>query len=391
MLLRPVTTMTKKAVQMARTSWLVTLGALVMTRRETMDLLERLEERGEETMRRQRRPMYPPQTAPEPGWEPREVEIELRPEQLVEDLGLSTGGQMRTVERKVDQLNTRLEATIETAEQEAERRAEEERREAERKVAKRKAAAERREAERQAAERKAEAERRAAERKAEAERLPFRGYDEMRVPDILARLPELSEEELEQVRRYEQAHAAHQGVLAAVEEQLDKRQPLPAYRTLSAAQIMDQVATVDVDQVLKVREYEAAHANRVTVIRAADRRLADEIGMTDYVGLTVRQVVEGLPELSDENVAKVRRFEEQHENRLGVLRAIDRLLADRMPLPNYSGLTVDEIAAQVEGLDAERLQAVRAYEETHHNRVTVLRAVDKRLAALNHPEAQPEE
>ncbi len=210
------------------------------------------------------------------------------------------------------------------------------------------------------------------------------------MPDILERLPELSEEDLEQVRRYEQAHNAHKGVLDAVQEQLDKRQPLPEYRGLSAAQIMDQVASLDVDQVLKVRGYEAAHANRVTVIRAADRRLADEIGMADYVGRTVRDVVEGLPELSDENLAKVRRFEEQHENRQGVLRAVDRLLSDRMPLPNYGGMTVDEITAQFEGLDAERLQAVRAYEETHHNRVTVLRALDKRLEALNQPEAPAE-
>ena len=439
MLFRPVTTMTKKAAQMARTSWLVTLGAVALTRRETLDMLERLEERGEEMTRRQPTPVYPRETQPEAGWAPAEVEIELRPEQLVEDLNLGTKGQMRSVERKVDVLNTRLETAIETAEQEAQRRAEAERREAERKAraerreaerkeaerkaeaerraaerkaaaerreaerqeaerkaeaerraAERKAAAERREAERQEAERKAEAERRAAERKAEAERLPFRGYDELRVPDILERLPDLSEEELEQVRRYEQAHAAHKGVLDAVQEQLDKRQPLPEYRNLSAAQIMDQVAELDVDQVLKVREYEAAHANRVTVIRAADRRLADEIGMADYVGRNVRDVVEGLPELNDEALAKVRRFEEQHENRQGVLRAIDRLASDRMPLPNYGGMTVDEIAAQLEGLDAERLQAVRAYEETHSNRVTVMRAVDKRLETLNQPEAQPE-
>ena len=148
---------------------------------------------------------------------------------------------------------------------------------------------------------------------------------------------------------------------------------------------------MDIDQLLGVREYEVNHANRVSVLRATDRRLGELIGIPDYPDLNVRDVVERLPELSDEDLAKVRRFEENHENRQGVLRAIDRLEADRMPLPNYGGMTVDEVSAQVETLDAEKLQAVREYEASHNNRVTVMRAIDKRFETIEQEKAQAQE
>ena len=95
--------------------------------------------------------------------------------------------------------------------------------------------------------------------------------------------------------------------------------------------------------------------------------------------------------MSDEDLAKVRRFEANHENRQGVLRAIDRIEAERMPLPNYGGMTVDEIAAQVATLNADGAQAVGAYETGHHNRVTVVRAVEKRLEAIEQEKAQAQE
>lgn len=50
------------------------------------------------------------------------------------------------------------------------------------------------------------------------------------------------------------------------------------------------------------------------------------------------------------------------------------------PLPGYEDLNAKEAAAKVSYLDAAMLQAVRNYEVTHRNRVTVLRAIDAALA-----------
>ncbi len=404
MLTKPVVSVTKKTMSAARKSWRVTLGAANLTTRSTTELVNRFAARGEYVDLSNRaalkRLLRRGQAEVREVEEAIETRVETMAENLVDDLGVVTKDEVRSVERKVDRLNHRLDTAIEDAEAEAQRREaaakrEEKRRQAEAQREKERRAEERRQAqakreeERRQAEAQQEKERRAEERRqAEAERqreletAPFRGYDEMRVPELVERIPALNEEDLLRMRRYEEAHAAHKGVLEAIDEELAKRQPLPNYNETNATEIARQVAELDVDQALAIREYEANHGNRVSVLRATERRLGELIGVTDYVGLTVRDAVERLPELNDEDLLKVRRFEEAHENRQGILRAIDRLLADRMPLPGYGDLTVDEINAQLEGMNAEQLQQVREYETAHSNRVTILRAVEKRQADL---------
>ncbi len=441
------TGVTGLATRAIRTSYLATLGAVALTQRETRNLVDDLVERGEEVDRQNRAMLK--RLVRRGKKEMREVEreIEARTADVVATTGVMTRDQVELLEYRVERLSEEVDEMVSEAEREARRR-ERERREKERQEK------ERREAEARARQEKerAEAQRskhevkqaakdvkddvkrgakdvkdevkqtakdvkddvkqaakdvktdvqngakdaEAAERPAktgqrEEPAAPWRGYDQMRVPEILERLPQLSDEQLEEVRRYEAANANHKGVLDAIDEQLNKRQPFPEYRTLPATEVTRQIATLDIDQVLAVREYEATHANRVSVMRATERRLGELIGIPDYPDLTVRDVVERLPEMSDEDLKKVRRFEENHENRQGVLRAIDRLENDRMPLPNYGGMTVDEVSTQVETLDAEKLQAVREYEASHSNRVTVMRAIDKRFETIEAEKAQAQE
>jgi polyhydroxyalkanoate synthesis regulator phasin len=50
------------------------------------------------------------------------------------------------------------------------------------------------------------------------------------------------------------------------------------------------------------------------------------------------------------------------------------------PLPGYDKMNVDTVVSQLSKFDETGLKEVRAYEQAHGKRVTVLRAIDERLA-----------
>ncbi len=50
------------------------------------------------------------------------------------------------------------------------------------------------------------------------------------------------------------------------------------------------------------------------------------------------------------------------------------------PLPGYDKMNVDTVVSQLSKFDAAGLKELRAYEQAHGKRVTVLRAIDERLA-----------
>lgn len=54
---------------------------------------------------------------------------------------------------------------------------------------------------------------------------------------------------------------------------------------------------------------------------------------------------------------------------------------NKLPIENYDQLNADEIVKQIETLPVEGLQAIRAYEAQHKGRVTILKAIDAKLAA----------
>lgn len=59
------------------------------------------------------------------------------------------------------------------------------------------------------------------------------------------------------------------------------------------------------------------------------------------------------------------------------------------PFEGYDELTAKEIVARLEELAPEQLTYVKEYEVAHENRVTILREVDRRLEALTAPAEEP--
>lgn len=52
---------------------------------------------------------------------------------------------------------------------------------------------------------------------------------------------------------------------------------------------------------------------------------------------------------------------------------------ENLPIPNYAELNVREVNAALDGLSMDELALIKAYELTHENRVTVLREVERRM------------
>lgn len=106
---------------------------------------------------------------------------------------------------------------------------------------------------------------------------------------------------------------------------------------------------------------------------------AAEAPMPGYDEMTAKEVVSHLRGLTLTELAAIRTYELAHENRVTVLREIDRQI-EAMPIAGYDELTVEEIEPVLETLDSEQLQYVATYEKAHENRVTLLEAIDRTLA-----------
>ncbi len=50
-----------------------------------------------------------------------------------------------------------------------------------------------------------------------------------------------------------------------------------------------------------------------------------------------------------------------------------------LPISDYQHLTVDEVTGKLDGLGEDNLKDIKAYEEEHKNRKTLLEALDRRL------------
>lgn len=53
-----------------------------------------------------------------------------------------------------------------------------------------------------------------------------------------------------------------------------------------------------------------------------------------------------------------------------------------LPIADYKTLNAKEVVATLDGLDPDELLAVQKFEMSHHNRKTILREIDQRLAAM---------
>lgn len=131
-----------------------------------------------------------------------------------------------------------------------------------------------------------------------------------------------------------------------------------------------------------------------TKVRRQQREVTAE-PMPGYDKMNVDTVLSQLPRLEESQLLAVQAYEQGHQVRVTVLRAVERAMIERQqargvlsepamrtsvePLPGYAQLRAEEAIEKLNGLNETELLHVRTYEAEHQNRVTVLRAVDERL------------
>jgi hypothetical protein len=109
--------------------------------------------------------------------------------------------------------------------------------------------------------------------------LPFAGYDRLDDRQVIDRLSDHSQIELEAVESYERSHEDRKPVLDKL-RYLRGSEPLPGYDALSVEEIVTEFKDADLATIKKVRGYERKFANRSEVleevVRAHSRRQATE-------------------------------------------------------------------------------------------------------------------
>ncbi|NOK58085.1 MAG: hypothetical protein GFH27_549287n389 [Chloroflexi bacterium AL-W] len=115
------------------------------------------------------------------------------------------------------------------------------------------------------------------------------------------------------------------------------------------------------------------------------------VPLTDYDKLNAETVIEQLPQYDEPTLLAIRDYEKAHNNRVTVLRTLERLLVERHalsstevettvePFPRYDDLSIDNLINRVADLNEIELLHMQSYEQSHQNRVVVLEAIEARL------------
>jgi ferritin-like metal-binding protein YciE len=104
-----------------------------------------------------------------------------------------------------------------------------------------------------------------------------------------------------------------------------------------------------------------------------------DLAIAGYDKLTADEITGKLAELSQIDLVKIDAYERRHQDRSSILSRIDTLRGNE-PWAGYDELTAAEVQAVLSEGDDERAQQVRAYERGHKNRVGVLQAAERELA-----------
>jgi hypothetical protein len=99
----------------------------------------------------------------------------------------------------------------------------------------------------------------------------------------------------------------------------------------------------------------------------------EDLPIAEYQNLTVSQISERLPALTQAQLAIVHGFETAHANRSRVLTKIQSL-RENEPWPGYDTMTVTEIRNRLSDAGPAVARAARDYERRHQNRADLLGA-----------------
>lgn len=124
--------------------------------------------------------------------------------------------------------------------------------------------------------------------------------------------------------------------------------------------------------------------NQEQVVAESKERLAGVRGMVegglgrlaDMLNLPTQRAV---LKLNDEVARLSTQIDQIRAQTRRQARAVELAQGAVEPLPGYDKLNAEHVVEQLQALPEPKLLAVRNYEQTHGNRVTVLRAVDKLL------------
>ena len=100
------------------------------------------------------------------------------------------------------------------------------------------------------------------------------------------------------------------------------------YDDLNVGEIVEQLDNLSGDELQHVRAYEQENKSRDTLLEQIDRKMMVAIGVPikDYNSLNVGDLVGRLDNLSAEELQATRAYEQENKNRDGVLQQIDRRL-----------------------------------------------------------------
>jgi len=105
--------------------------------------------------------------------------------------------------------------------------------------------------------------------------VPIRDYDDLNVGEIVEQLDNLSVEELQAARAYEQQNKNRDTLL----EQIDRKMmeasgvPIRDYNSLNVGEIVDRLDNLSVEELQAARAYEQQNKNRDTLLEQIDRRI----------------------------------------------------------------------------------------------------------------------
>jgi ferritin-like metal-binding protein YciE len=107
----------------------------------------------------------------------------------------------------------------------------------------------------------------------------------------------------------------------------------------------------------------------------------EDLAIANYDSLTVDEIVQKLPSLSQVDLAKIEAYERKKQARTTVLNRISSLRGDE-PWSGYDGMTAEEIVARLRDADDDGLaKRVREYERGHKARASVMHAAERELTS----------
>jgi ferritin-like metal-binding protein YciE len=107
----------------------------------------------------------------------------------------------------------------------------------------------------------------------------------------------------------------------------------------------------------------------------------EDLAIANYDSLTVDEIVQKLPSLSQVDLAKIEAYERKKQARTTVLNRISSLRGDE-PWSGYDEMTAEEIVARLRDADDDGLaKRVREYERGHKARASVLHAAERELTS----------